>query len=84
VIWKKASGKQNVTFDDLLHEALCWGWVDVQTRSIDNERYEIRFRRRKPESNWSATNRRIVCQLLADDRMKPTGLELLPGDLVCD
>jgi hypothetical protein len=65
-------------------EALCWGWVDVQTRSVDAEQYEIRFRRRKAGSNWSTTNRRIVCQLLAENRMKPAGRELLPDDLVCD
>jgi uncharacterized protein YdeI (YjbR/CyaY-like superfamily) len=83
VIFKKASGKQTVTFDELLEEALCWGWVDVQTKSVDGERYGIRFVRRRPGSNWSATNRRIVCRLLREKRLTPAGQVLLPPDLTC-
>ena len=40
-IFKKASGNQTVTFDELLETALCHGWVDTQTKSIDDERYAI-------------------------------------------
>jgi uncharacterized protein YdeI (YjbR/CyaY-like superfamily) len=82
-IYKKASKKQTVGFDPLLEIALCWGWVDVQTKGIDQERYGIRFVPRKPGSNWSATNRGIVCRLLAADRMQPSGAALLPPDLLC-
>ena len=49
--FKKASGKQTVTFDELLETALCYGWVDSQTKSIDDERYAIRFVPRRPGSN---------------------------------
>jgi uncharacterized protein YdeI (YjbR/CyaY-like superfamily) len=83
VIYKKASGRQTVTFDALLEEALCWGWVDTQTKSVDDERYSIRFRKRRPGSNWSATNRRIVCRLIKEGRMQPAGQALLPADLTC-
>ena len=41
-IFKKASGRQTVTFDELLETALCHGWVDTQTKGIDDERYAIR------------------------------------------
>lgn len=82
-IYKKSSGKQLVTFDDLLEEALCWGWVDTQTKGVNDERYRIRFRRRRPGSNWSAINRVIVCRLLASDRMQPAGRSVLPADLTC-
>ena len=82
-IFKKASGKQTVGFDALLEIALCWGWVDAQTKGIDDERYGIRFVPRKPGSNWSATNRRIVCRLVADGRMRPGGSAVLPPDLEC-
>jgi uncharacterized protein YdeI (YjbR/CyaY-like superfamily) len=83
VIYKKLSGRQTVTFDALLEEALCWGWVDTQTKSVDDERYSIRFRKRRPGSNWSATNRRIVCRLIKEGRMQPAGQALLPADLTC-
>jgi uncharacterized protein YdeI (YjbR/CyaY-like superfamily) len=80
-IFKKASGRQTVTFDELLDTALCHGWVDTQTKSIDDERYAIRFVPRRPGSSWSATNRERVRRLLAQDRMTPAGRAMLPDDL---
>ena len=80
-IFKKASGKQTVTFDQLLATALCYGWVDTQTKSIDEERYAVRFVPRKPNSNWSAINREIVRRLIADGRMTAAGTAMLPPDL---
>jgi uncharacterized protein YdeI (YjbR/CyaY-like superfamily) len=80
-IFKKASGKQTVTFDELLETALCHGWVDTQTKSIDDERYAIRFVPRRPGSNWSPTNREIARRLLREDRMTAAGIAMLPADL---
>jgi uncharacterized protein YdeI (YjbR/CyaY-like superfamily) len=80
-IYKKASGRQTVTFDELLDVALCHGWVDTQTKGIDDERYAIRFVPRRPGSNWSPTNREKVRRLLADGRMTPAGRAVLPDDL---
>lgn len=80
-IYKKASGRQTVTFDELLDVALCHGWVDTQTKGIDDQRYAIRFVPRRPGSNWSATNREKVRRLLADGRMTPAGRAVLPDDL---
>jgi uncharacterized protein YdeI (YjbR/CyaY-like superfamily) len=80
-IFKKASGRQTVTFDELLDVALCHGWVDTQTKGIDDHRYAIRFVPRRPGSNWSATNRAKVRRLLADGRMTPAGETVLPPDL---
>jgi uncharacterized protein YdeI (YjbR/CyaY-like superfamily) len=80
-IFKKASGRQTVTFDELLDVALCHGWVDTQTKSIDEQRYAIRFVARRAGSNWSASNRERVRRLLAEGRMTPAGEALLPPDL---
>jgi uncharacterized protein YdeI (YjbR/CyaY-like superfamily) len=80
-IYKKASGRQTVTFDELLDVALCHGWVDTQTKGIDDERYAIRFVPRRAGSNWSATNREKVRRLLAEGRMTPAGRAVLPDDL---
>ena len=80
-IYKKASGRQTVTFDELLDTALCHGWVDTQTKSIDDQRYAIRFVPRRAGSNWSATNREKARRLLAEGRMAPAGEALLPPDL---
>jgi uncharacterized protein YdeI (YjbR/CyaY-like superfamily) len=80
-IFKKASGRQTVTFEELLDVALCHGWVDTQTKGIDEQRYAIRFVPRRAGSNWSATNRARVRVLLEAGRMTPAGEALLPADL---
>jgi uncharacterized protein YdeI (YjbR/CyaY-like superfamily) len=82
-IFKKSSGKQTVRFDAHLDVALCWGWVDVKTKGIDTEHYGIRFVPRKSRNNWSATNRVIVCQLIAYGQTQLSGEAVLPADLVC-
>jgi uncharacterized protein YdeI (YjbR/CyaY-like superfamily) len=81
MIFKKSTGRQTVTFDQLLEVALSDGWADVQTKGIDEERYAIRFVPRKAGSNWSATNRAIAKRLLADGKVTRRGKALLPSDL---
>ena len=83
-IFKKASGKQTVTFDQLLEIAFCHGWVDVQTKGIDAETYAIRFVPRRPKSNWSPTNGAIDRRLLVEGRMRPAGIATLPPDQDAD
>ncbi|MGD9713688.1 MAG: YdeI family protein [Thermomicrobiales bacterium] len=37
-IHKKSSGRQTVGFDELLDMAICYGWIDVQTKGLDDFR----------------------------------------------
>jgi uncharacterized protein YdeI (YjbR/CyaY-like superfamily) len=80
-VYKKESGKQTVTFDELLETAMRHGWVDTQTKGIDDERYAIRYAPRRPGSNWSERNREIARRLIDAGRMTPAGEAVLPPDL---
>jgi uncharacterized protein YdeI (YjbR/CyaY-like superfamily) len=80
-IRNKASGRQTVTLVELQETALCHGWVDTQTKRIDDARYAIRFVPRRPGSSWSAKNRRMAARLVADGRMTEAGAATLPDDL---
>jgi uncharacterized protein YdeI (YjbR/CyaY-like superfamily) len=80
-IHNKAAGRQTVTLVALQEAALCHGWVDTQTKRIDDGRYAIRFVPRRPGSTWSARNRRIARRLLDEGRMTVAGLATLPADL---
>jgi uncharacterized protein YdeI (YjbR/CyaY-like superfamily) len=80
-IARKASGRQSVTFHELLEIAMCHGWVDTQTRRIDDDRYAIRYVRRRPGSNWSDRNRVIARRLRAEGRLTASGIASLPPDL---
>jgi uncharacterized protein YdeI (YjbR/CyaY-like superfamily) len=80
-IYKKGSGKQTVTLDELQETALCHGWIDGKAGSIDEERWAVRFTPRRPRSNWSDGNRERVRRLIAEERMTPAGLAVFPEDL---
>jgi uncharacterized protein YdeI (YjbR/CyaY-like superfamily) len=80
VLYKKSSGKQTVTFDELLETALCHGWIDTQAKGIDDERYAMKFVPRRPGSNWSDRNRETARRLIAEGRMQPAGAAALPPD----
>ena len=43
VFYKKASGKQTVSYDHAVEEALCFGWVDGMKKKLDEECYAFRF-----------------------------------------
>lgn len=53
---KKASGIASLNHKEALEEALCFGWIDGQARSLD-EQYTLRmFTPRRPRSTWSKIN----------------------------
>ncbi len=81
VYYKKTSGKSGVTYEDSVQEALAYGWIDGQNKSIDDKTFAGRFTPRKPKSNWSASNTARVKKLLADGRMAEPGLAVLPPEL---
>jgi uncharacterized protein YdeI (YjbR/CyaY-like superfamily) len=79
--YKKSSGKQTVTVDQLIEAALCHGWIDTKGQRIDEERFALRFTPRRPRSNWSARNREKARRLLAEGRISEAGKAALPADL---
>ena len=80
-LYRKSSGKQTVSFHALLETAMCHGWVDTQTKRIDDERYAIRYVPRRPGSKWSPRNRAIARRLVLEGRMTAAAERTLPPDL---
>jgi uncharacterized protein YdeI (YjbR/CyaY-like superfamily) len=72
--YKVSSGKPSIVWGQSVDEALCFGWIDGVRRSIDKERYCIRFTPRKPGSTWSAINVRKLKELKKKGLMHPGGL----------
>jgi len=77
IYYKKGTDGSSVSYEDAVREALCFGWIDSTTRSLDDERYMQLFTPRKAGSGWSASNKRRVEELLAEDAFAPAGLEKL-------
>lgn len=73
-IFKKNTGILSVTWDDVVVEVLCWGWIDGIKKSIDDQAYLQRVTPRKIRSNWSKRNREHVDRLITEGRMEEPGL----------
>lgn len=74
VFWKKASGKQVLTWAQAVEIALRYGWIDGRIQGIDDERYEQRFTPRRAKSKWSKVNKELALRLIAAGEMRPMGL----------
>jgi len=74
VFWKKASGKQVMTWAQAVEVALRYGWIDGRLQGIDEERYVQRFTPRRPKSKWSKVNKELALRLIAAGEMTPMGL----------
>lgn len=73
--YKKDSGKQSITYNEALEEALCYGWIDGRMKGIDSEKSAVRFSPRKPKSIWSKVNKDKAEKLITEGKMTPAGME---------
>ena len=71
--YKKAAGRQTITWEEAVEEALCFGWIDGKVQTIDELRYRQRFSPRRRTSNWSEANIAKVAELQEQGRMTPAG-----------
>ncbi len=73
VSWKRATGRPAVPYEDVVEEALCFGWIDSTARTIDDERQMMLMTPRKKGSAWSRSNKQRVERLEAAGLIQPAG-----------
>jgi uncharacterized protein YdeI (YjbR/CyaY-like superfamily) len=73
VTWKRPTGRPRPTYEDLVEEAVCFGWIDSSVRSVDEERHAQRMTPRRNRSKWSESNRGRVERLEAAGLMTEAG-----------
>ena len=74
VTYKKSSGKPHLSYDELVEEALCFGWIDSKGNTVDAERTKLLITPRKRGSGWSRPNKARIERLVASGLMTPAGL----------
>lgn len=74
-IYKKNSGVLSVNYDQALDEALCFGWIDGQVKTYDEQSYIQKFTPRRARSIWSKRNIGHITRLRNEGRMHPSGLK---------
>ena len=70
---KKGSAEVSVSYADALDEALCFGWIDGQKKSHDQDAFLQKFTPRRARSIWSKRNIEHCARLLAAGKMDPAG-----------
>jgi uncharacterized protein YdeI (YjbR/CyaY-like superfamily) len=75
---KQHSGVESMPCEDLVREALCFGWVDSLIRRLDENRYAIKVTPRQPTSKWSESNRKRWEELRAAGELAAPGLAAAP------
>lgn len=71
--WRRASGRTPVDYEDLVAAALAYGWIDGTRRTIDDDRAEMWFTRRRPGSQWTRLSKERVARVEASGRMTDAG-----------
>ena len=74
-IFKKNSGIETITYAEALDVALCYGWIDGQKQTFDEQAWLQKFSPRRANSVWSKINIGHVDRLVREGRMKATGLK---------
>ena len=75
VTFKRHCSDRSVPYDDIVEEALCFGWIDSVTRRLDEDRTMLWLSPRKPGSGWSKLNKERVERVIAAGLMTSPGLE---------
>jgi uncharacterized protein YdeI (YjbR/CyaY-like superfamily) len=78
VRYKQHTGIKSMPYEDLVREALCFGWVDSLIKRLDGDRYAIKVTPRTPTSKWSDINRRRWNELKVRGQLAAAGLTMAP------
>lgn len=78
---RKHTGVPRIPYNHAVEEALCFGWIDSITKTIDQDRYAQRFTPRKPRSTYSQTNKERLRRLIEQGKVMPDVLETIGGIL---
>ncbi len=73
-IAKKGAPESSVQYPEALDAALCFGWIDGQKKSVDEQYWLQKFTPRAKRSIWSKVNREKVAALIEQGLMQPAGL----------
>ena len=78
VCFKDHTGVRSLSYEDMVREALCFGWIDSLVRRLDEDRYVRKLTPRRAGSKWSDINRKRWAELEAAGRLTSAGLAASP------
>jgi len=73
VTYKKHTGDKYLSYDAVVEEALCFGWIDSLPRRLDGDRTMLLLSPRRAKSPWSKLNKERVARMEAAGLMTAAG-----------
>jgi uncharacterized protein YdeI (YjbR/CyaY-like superfamily) len=71
---KKGSAGRSLSYAEAVEVALCYGWIDGQSKANNATSWLQKFTPRRKRSIWSKINREKAERLISEGRMQPAGL----------
>jgi len=74
LFYKKHIAKENISYNEVLEEALCFGWIDSLIKKVDIDSYARKVTPRTDTKKWSEINKKKVVELIKTKKMTLAGL----------
>jgi len=73
VFYKKSTGLGDLSWEAIVEECLCFGWIDSLPGKVDDTRTKVYIAPRKANSGWSRRNKILLTDLEQRGLMAPPG-----------
>ena len=73
VTWRATSGRAGPRYEDVVEEALCFGWIDSKGGKVDEHRTRLLVAPRRRGSGWSRPNKQRIERLEAAGSLEAAG-----------
>lgn len=74
VFYKKSTGLSDLSWEEIVEECLCFGWIDSLPGKVDEIRTKIYISPRKANSGWSRRNKELLVELQKRGLIETPGL----------
>ena len=74
IFYKKSTQLSDLSWDELVEECLCFGWIDSLPGKVDELRTKIYISPRQKNSGWSRRNKLLIIDLEAKGFMTQSGI----------
>jgi uncharacterized protein YdeI (YjbR/CyaY-like superfamily) len=75
---KSHTGQKLIPYEEMVREALCFGWIDSLIKRLDDDRYAMKVTPRQAGSKWSKLNRERWAELKTAGLLTAAGLAAAP------
>src|SRR5436309_15631435 len=81
IYYKKHSGRPRISYNDAVDQALCFGWIDSITKTIDENRWAQRFTPRRKCSPLSEMTKARVRRMIREKQITSAARKALASSL---